>query len=399
MTLFMDFKLILQEISSYVADYFRDHGSQELLYHNYEHTASVATAAAELNGHYGLSEQDDFVVRAAAWFHDLGYLVDPDNHEAASVVLAENFLKEKQVASVLIEEVKACILATRMPQKPKNLLQQIVCDADMSHFSTDSFAEKSKQLRKELQTRCGLAISKNAWRHQTICLLEVHQYHTEYARAHWNVKKMENLEDQLKKDKKSKEEETAGIDESGGKKKKGNGDRPEKGIETMFRITSTNNQRLSDMADKKADILITVNSILLSAILSLLIRKLESNTHLVIPTIIILLVSAVTLIYAILATRPKIPSGVFNQQDVENKDVNLLFFGNFYKMNFEDYKKGMWKVMEDRDFLYGSLVKDVYSQGIVLGRKYKLLRVAYNVFMFGLMTAIIAFVIAIFSIV
>lgn len=396
----MDFKLMLQAISSYVANYFREHGSEELLYHNYEHTASVATAAAELNAHYGLSEQDDFIVRAAAWFHDLGYLVDPDNHEAASVVLAENFLKEKQIPFVIIDEVKACILATRMPQKPKNLLQQIVCDADMSHFSTDSFPEKSKQLRKELQTRCGLAISKNAWRHQTICLLEVHQYHTDYARAHWNVKKMENLEDQLKKDKKSKEEDVAVIEENGGKKnKKSNGDRPEKGIETMFRITSTNNQRLSDMADKKADILITVNSILLSAILSLLIRKLESNTHLVIPTIIILIVSAVTLIYAILATRPKIPSGVFNQQDVENKNVNLLFFGNFYKMNFEDYKKGMWKVMEDRDFLYGSLVKDVYSQGIVLGRKYKLLRVAYNVFMFGLMTAIIAFVIAIFSIV
>jgi predicted metal-dependent HD superfamily phosphohydrolase len=396
----MDFKLILQAISSYVADYFKDHGSEELLYHNYEHTASVATAAAELNEHYGLSQQDDFVVRAAAWFHDLGYLVDPDNHEAASVVLAENFLKEKQVPSVIIEDVKGCILATRMPQKPRNLLQQIVCDADMSHFSTDSFAEKSKQLRKELQTRCGLAISKNAWRHQTICLLEVHQYHTDYARAHWNIKKMENLEDQLKKDKKSKEGETELPEESGGKKnKKNNGDRPEKGIETMFRITSTNNQRLSDMADKKADILITVNSILLSAILSLLIRKLESNTHLVIPTIIILIVSAVTLIYAILATRPKIPSGVFNQQDVDSKNVNLLFFGNFYRMDFEEYKKGMWKVMEDRDFLYGSLVKDVYSQGIVLGRKYKLLRIAYNVFMFGLMTAIIAFVIAIFSIV
>ncbi len=123
--------------------------------------------------------------------------------------------------SVIIDEVKACILATRMPQKPKNLLQQIVCDADMSHFSTDSFAEKSKQLRKELQTRCGLAISKNAWRHQTICLLEVHQYHTDYAREHWNVKKMENLEDQLKKDKKSKEGETLPAEDTGGKKIKG----------------------------------------------------------------------------------------------------------------------------------------------------------------------------------
>jgi len=389
----MDFKLTLEAAGAYVSGYFKVHDAQELLYHNYEHTASVVAAAAELSEHYRLSEQENFIVKTAAWFHDLGYLVDPDNHEAASAVLAETFLKEKQAPSVIIEEVKACIAATRMPQKPENLLQQIVCDADMSHFSTNSFAEKSKQLRKELETRCGLTISKNAWRHQTICLLEVHQYHTGYAREHWNLKKMENLEVQQKKDKKSAEEET------GGKKNKKANDRPEKGIETMFRITSTNNQRLSDMADKKADILITVNSILLSAILSLLIRKLENNTHLIAPTILILLVSAITLIYAILATRPKIPSGIFTTQDVENKNVNLLFFGNFYKMDFEEYKKGMWKVMEDREFLYGSLVKDVYSQGIVLGRKYKLLRVAYNVFMFGLMAAIIAFVIAIFSIV
>src|SRR5690606_24402603 len=130
------------------------HDAQELLYHNYEHTASVVAAAAELSEHYRLSEQENFIVKTAAWFHDLGYLVDPDNHEAASAVLAETFLKEKQAPSVIIEEVKACIAATRMPQKTGNLLQQIVCDADMSHFSTNSFAEKSKQLRKELETRC-----------------------------------------------------------------------------------------------------------------------------------------------------------------------------------------------------------------------------------------------------
>ena len=395
----MNYQLVLEQLGSYVENYFNTNLSEAFLYHNYDHTASVALAAAELSVHYQLSEPDDFVVRAAAWFHDMGYLVDQDNHETASAALAENFLKEKQVSPVIIEEVKACIMATRMPQKPVGLLEQIVCDADMWHFSTASFAEKSKQLRKELQTRCGLVISKDAWRHQTICLLEVHQYHTEYARQNWNIKKMENLEEQLKKDIQSKEEAGLPEDEGRKKKKKAKDERPEKGIETMFRITSTNNQRLSDMADKKADILITVNSILLSAILSLLIRKLENNTHLVIPTIIILVVSAVTLIYAILATRPKIPNGVFTQQEVDSKNVNLLFFGNFYKMNFDVYKSGMWKVMEDRDFLYGSLVRDVYSQGIVLGRKYKLLRIAYNVFMFGLMTAIIAFVIAIFSIV
>lgn len=390
----MDLKLILDAAHSYVASYFKEHCSQDFLYHNYQHTASVVAAAAELCTHYQLSDQKVFIVKIAALFHDLGYLDDSNNHEAASMSLATKFLSQHQADPAVTEQVIACIEATKMPQKPQNLLQQIVCDADLSHFSTDSFADKSKQLRKETQTRCGFAISKEAWRHQTINLLQRHQFHTSYAREHWYLKKMENLEEQQQKEKNATEE-----DANGKKSKKNNSNRPDKGIETMFRITSTNNQRLSDMADKKADILITVNSILLSAILSLLIRKLESNTHLVIPTIIILLVAAVTLIYAILATRPKIPGGVFTQQDVENKDVNLLFFGNFYKMDFEEYKRGMWKVMDDREFLYGSLVKDVYSQGIVLGRKYKLLRIAYNVFMYGLIVAIMAFVIAIFTVV
>jgi hypothetical protein len=63
-------------------------------------------------------------------------------------------------------------------------------------------------------------------------------------------------------------------------------------------------------------------------------------------------------------------------------------------MPLEDYKYGMEKVMEDKDFLYGSLIKDVYTQGVVLGKKYRLLRIAYNIFMFGLIIAVFAFVIA-----
>jgi len=162
----------------------------------------------------------------------------------------------------------------------------------------------------------------------------------------------------------------------------------------MFRITSGNNQRLSDMADKKAHILITVNSIILSAIISLVLKKLDENNFLAIPSFILLAVSLLSMIFSILATRPSIPKGTFTHQDVDNKTVNLLFFGNFYKMGLEDYTYGMEKVMNDTAFLYGTLIKDVYSQGVVLGRKYLLLRVAYNIFMFGLILAVIAFVVS-----
>src|SRR6478609_1339450 len=100
----------------------------------------------------------------------------------------------------------------------------------------------------------------------------------------------------------------------------------------MFRVSSSNHQRLSDMADNKSQIMITVNSIILSAVISLLLRKLDDTSYLMIPTFMLLGTSLATIIFAILATRPSIPDGRFTKTDVESKKVNLLFFGNFYRM-------------------------------------------------------------------
>jgi len=181
------------------------------------------------------------------------------------------------------------------------------------------------------------------------------------------------------------------AEEKGKKAKKKD---PGRGIDTVFRITSNNNQRLSSQADSKAHILIQVNSIIISVLLSLLLRKIEDHTNLAIPAVILLTVNLVTIIFSILATRPHIPPGKFTRADLEEKKVNLLFFGNFYKMSLEEYAGGMLQLLEDRDFLYGSLIRDVYYQGIALGKKYRWLRLSYNVFMYGLIASVISFLIA-----
>jgi hypothetical protein len=162
-------------------------------------------------------------------------------------------------------------------------------------------------------------------------------------------------------------------------------------IETLLRLTAANDHRLSDMADNKAQILITVNSIIISAIVSLVLKNLKDNQFLSLPTYILLFVSLVTMILAILATRPSIPKGRFSKKDLLSRKVNLLFFGNYYRMNLEDYKDGMKTVIADPVFLFDNLIMDVHSQGRVLGRKYLLLRSAYNVFMIGLVISIITF--------
>ena len=178
------------------------------------------------------------------------------------------------------------------------------------------------------------------------------------------------------------------------KEKKNKKKDPGRGIDTVFRITSNNNQRLSSQADSKAHILIQVNAIIISVLLSLLLRKIEDHTNLAIPATLLLFVNLVTIIFSILATRPHIPPGTFTKADLDDKKVNLLFFGNFYRMSLEEYAGGMLVMMDDKDFLYGSLIRDVYYQGIALGKKYLWLRWSYNVFMYGLIASVLAFLVA-----
>ncbi len=167
-------------------------------------------------------------------------------------------------------------------------------------------------------------------------------------------------------------------------------------IERLLRVTAGTDHRLSDMADNKAQILITVNSIILSAVISLVLGRLKDVQYLVLPTFILLATSLLTLILAILATRPSLPKGRFSPSDITDKKVNLLFFGNFYRMKMKEYSAGMTQTLGDDEYLYQSLIKDEYAQGVVLGRKYRLLRAAYNVFMFGLIIVIIAFLQSVF---
>jgi hypothetical protein len=236
-------------------------------------------------------------------------------------------------------------------------------------------------------------------------------YWTDYAQTLYKQQKEENIEKLTKKlDKKTAEESKAALENSVAvagtgetaepaphekhKKDKEKNKKPDRGIETMFRITSTNHIRLSSMADSKAHIMISVNSIIISVILSVLVRRLEDYPNMVIPSIIFLTTAVLTVIFSVLATRPNVTSGIFTKADIEKKNANLLFFGNFYKMHLEEYEWGMKQMMTDADFLYSSLTKDVYHLGVVLGHKYKLLRISYNIFMFGLIISVLAFLIA-----
>lgn len=167
-----------------------------------------------------------------------------------------------------------------------------------------------------------------------------------------------------------------------------------RGVQTMFKSSSANHQRLSVMADNKAFIMISVNSIIITVAIGLLISRFSQNPRLVAPTVLLLIVSVITIIYSVLATRPNIPKGTFTREQVEQKKVNLLFFGSYYKMELKEFEYGITQMMDDSDFLYGSFIKDIYWQGRVLGRKFRLLRIAYDIFMYGIALSVAAYLTA-----
>ncbi|WP_374950095.1 Pycsar system effector family protein [Mucilaginibacter sp.] len=379
----MEYQRSLQYVKAFVDNYYSKHTKPCYVYHNKKHITDVASHVKDMAAYYQLNERDRFIVLAATWLHDLGYMTDKGNHEEAGATIAESFLAEQGFSSKDIDAVKCCIMATKVPQEPLILLEQIVCDANLYTLGTADFFKDDKLLRKEKKLLHHGEIKKKKWWHETISFLESHNYHTEYCRMLLNTGKHNNL---------CKLKEKLGQQGNSGIQSKV--EKPVRGIETMFKISSGNHQRLSDMADNKAHIMITVNSIILSAIISLVLRKIGEYHYLVMPILLLLSISLITMIFAILATRPTLPHGTFTKADVSNKVVNLIFFGNFYKMNYEDYDSGMQQVMADKGFLYGTLKRDIYAQGVVLGRKYYLLRLAYNVFMYGLIISVLAFVVA-----
>jgi predicted metal-dependent HD superfamily phosphohydrolase len=390
---------IYKRVASYVTGLFEEHAHPNLVFHNLVHTKDVVERAQEIAAHYQLSETDTLTIYVAAWFHDVGHLfVDIEKHEEKGIeIMREYMQKDSMSDEPLIAGITGCIQATKMPHKPKTVAEEILCDADTYHFGTKEFKTTNKNVKKEFGLR-GYRMLLNDWKNNTIDLLEKHVFFTSYCKLLLAARKQKNIDWLKRKEQTDIADNTHHSLFTNGKEdatnKKGNDSLLARGLQTMLRLTSSNHFHLSEMADRKANILISVNSIIIGVILSVLVDKLSDTPYLTIPVIVFLASCLSTIIIAILSTRPKITEGIFSKEDILNKKTNLLFFGNFYKSSLEEYQWAMSNLMNDNEYLYSVIVKDIHQIGVVLGRKYKLIRLAYNVFMVGLIISVAAFFVA-----
>jgi len=164
-----------------------------------------------------------------------------------------------------------------------------------------------------------------------------------------------------------------------------------RGIETLFRSAYRVQMELTALADNKANMMISINSIIISIILAAVAPKLDANPWLLLPTLVLLAGNLVSIIYAIQAARPRISHYDIDLRDLDHSAGNILFFGNFANLREDEFVEGMEQVMQEKSLVYHTMIRNIYGLGSVLNRKFVLLQAAYTCFMVALIAGVVAF--------
>jgi predicted metal-dependent HD superfamily phosphohydrolase len=187
----------LNKVRDYVLSLLTTRTPIENFYHDVNHTKEVVQSVIEIGMGEKLSADELEIVQIAAWFHDVGYIEKTRGHEKVSAEYARRFLAELQYPLNKIKIIIAAILATKVPQKPKNKLEKILCDADLFHLCKETFFERNDKYRVEYENHLGHKLNERDWLVKTIGFIKDQKFFTDYVRNNFSDQKKENLK-QLK---------------------------------------------------------------------------------------------------------------------------------------------------------------------------------------------------------
>ena len=399
---------ILTTVEAYITEFFKENVPKKYVYHDLTHTRDVVRNCRQIGLAFGLPMEDLENLEIAAWFHDSGYDKGPENHEERSMEYAEQFLENYNDPPHVIDVIKGCIRVTMIPQRPVGLLQQIICDADLSHLGEKSYWVRTSRLRQELIVTHNKLMTEEEWIDFELAFMMTQNYHTDIAISMYQKRKMKHIAQLRKQQMRLNPNISNIVDEififekekskskslTKQRKQEINHINVGRGVQTMYKTTYNTHNNLSALADHKANLMLIINTIMISIIFSMLVPQLNNSPQLILPTVVLMTVCLTSIIFATLSTRPKVTTGEVTLDDIRNKRSNLLFFGNFYNMKLEDFQWGMMEMIKDSDFQYSSMTRDLYYLGKVLAQKYRYLTFCYNIFMFGMILSVVLFAMA-----
>jgi len=178
-------EIILDKLERELPDY--------LFYHNVKHTVDVVTEVELIGWGEGCTDEEILLLKTAGLFHDVGHTVAYDNHEYHGTIIAKEMLPKFNYSPEQIERICAIIMSTKLPPKPTNLLEDIICDSDLDYLGRSDFIPVSNTLFEELKAQNKMG-SLNDWNKIQVKFISGHQYFTKTARSLREVNKQLQIE-------------------------------------------------------------------------------------------------------------------------------------------------------------------------------------------------------------
>jgi len=380
----------LGDIAAYLKNFYRDKMPNAYKFHDFTYLKSVVKQVKKMIDALKLESPEAEILLAANWFRYTGMIHQYQDYQIESAKLAATYLKNLHWKQSDIDRVKKIILNSTGANKPTDTLEEITQDAGAMYLGKSSFFDNISFLKVEMENVLDKKIDDKEWNQIVYTKLSEGHYYTTYANDKYQEKVAAHLTAQQKNLKKAKRDNI----------RKKTGKEFGRGIDTLYRSTYRNHINLSSIADGKANMMISINTIILSAIITLLGTSITltgkiafDHFRFFLPILILLVAVLGSAIFAILSANPKVTSSDIEKKDLVKRTKSILFFGNFIHMEQKEFVENIGFLKKNEKLLYDNMAVDIYELGQVLSTKYKMIKISYNIFMVGLILCVTSFLI------
>ncbi|MEO1258246.1 MAG: Pycsar system effector family protein [Bacteroidota bacterium] len=382
----------------FVLNLFNQKNDTRLVYHSYRQANEVVKNVNSLAQANGSTEGEWEATVLAGWFHNVGYLFDYQRPAEKSVELAGKFLDAHHFTKAKKSLVLGTIRAVHEGQSAKTPESQMLTDAVNGVKYGEGFFENLPLWQLERELVLNQKYEPLEWLAYAMEQLREARFYTSHAKVNYEPLMASHTVALKQRTEKQKRRELTRVAPTD---RRFNNLEPRisTGVQTFFRTNYRTHINLSAIADQKANIMISVNAILISVIISVISYRnmTETNPAILMPVLIFLVTGLASLIFAVLAARPKVTSNINDSTPLDDAKKHLVFFGNFVSLNVDKYEELLEEMFQDTELLYGNMSRDLYYLGKVLDKKYRFLSISYNIFMVGFVATVLTFLGVLFS--
>lgn len=377
---------IFSQAREYVRSRFNEALDPIYLFHNFAYSEEIADKAGELAKKAELDEEQIDRLRIAGLFYPLGYIGGPKDFAHRSADELNAFATQHGYNA---GDAPNWITAVPDADAKSDKMVRLLHDAVWNWLGRKRYERRSELLQLEREALDSKKGGPVVFGQEMQKFLLNFNYLSDEGKREFDVRRRKNVSKQQSNNYKIQQKEV----------KAKTGKNFGRGIDTMYRTAFRNHINLSRIADDKANMMISINTIILSILIAVsgaglsFFEELVFNSPEFLAPIVILLMSSLTaVIFAVFSARPKVTEyRIKKRKLLQSKEASLLYFGNFLKLEKSDFIRYMSRMKMDQDSLYDDLARDLYDLGQVLHRKYLLLTISYNTFIGGLALAVLTF--------